>query len=68
MALTKASYSMITGAPANVKDFGATGDGTTDDTAAIQAAITYIYSFANAGGTGRPPALYFPTGTYLILK
>jgi hypothetical protein len=66
MALTKASYSMITGAPVNVKDFGATGDGTTDDTAAIQAAITYIYSFANAGGTGRPPALYFPTGTYLM--
>jgi polygalacturonase len=38
----------------SVKDFGATGDGTTDDSAAIQAAL-------NAG-----TAIYFPTGTYLI--
>jgi hypothetical protein len=39
MSLTKATYSMIDGAPANVLDFGATGDGTTDDSAAIQAAV-----------------------------
>jgi hypothetical protein len=50
----------------SVKDFGATGNGVTNDTAAIQAAITYIYSFANAGGTGTAPALYFPSGTYLM--
>lgn len=39
MALTKATYSMIEGAPANVDDFGAVGDGLTNDSAAIQAAI-----------------------------
>lgn len=41
----------------SVKSFGATGDGTTDDTAAIQAAID---SFASAG------TLYFPDGSYKI--
>jgi len=50
----------------SVKDFGATGNGSTDDTAAIQLAITYIYSFATSSGSGRPPALYFPKGTYLM--
>jgi len=38
----------------SVKDFGATGDGTTDDTAAIQAAF------------GSGAHLYIPAGTYLI--
>lgn len=40
----------------NVRDFGATGDGTTNDTAAVQAAVT-----AAAGGV-----VVFPPGTYLI--
>jgi hypothetical protein len=54
MSLTKVSYSMIAGAPVNVLDYGAKGDGVTNDTAAIQAAV-------NAGGT-----IYFPDGTYEI--
>jgi hypothetical protein len=64
MSLTKVSYSMISGAPVNITDFGAVGDsnGTpgngTDNTAAIQAAVTY----ANANGF----SVYLPTGTYRI--
>ena len=42
MSLTKVSYSMISGAVVNVLDFGAVGNGTTDDTTAIQAAINSI--------------------------
>ncbi|MFC3770175.1 glycosyl hydrolase family 28-related protein [Paenibacillus sp. GCM10012303] len=40
-----------------VTDFGAVGDGTTDDTSAIQSAL-------NATATGG--TVYFPMGTYLI--
>lgn len=39
MALTKVSYSMITGNPVSVLDFGADPTGAADSTAAIQAAI-----------------------------
>jgi len=55
MPLTKVTYSMISGASANVRDFGAVGDGVADDTAAIQDAI-------DSGAA----SVYFPAGTYLI--
>jgi len=41
----------------NVKTYGAVGDGTTNDTAAINAAIT-------AAGTNS--SIFFPSGTYLV--
>ena len=67
MALNKASNSMIEGAPVNVKDFGAVGDGVTDDTAAIQAALTYATpsSFTSRTATDGN-SVYLPAGEYLI--
>jgi hypothetical protein len=46
----------------SVKDFGAIGDGVTDDTTATQLAINYCVSF----GYDKPKALYFPAGRYLL--
>jgi len=41
----------------NVKDYSATGDGSTDDTAAIQAAIN---------GSSIGATIFFPLGTYIV--
>ena len=57
MSLTKVSYSMIAGEVVNVLDFGAVGNGVTDDQPAVQAALAYM--FANNIAT-----LYFPDGVY----
>ena len=46
----------------NVKNFGATGDGITDDTAAIQQAVS-AFCQANVGAS-----LFFPKGHYLVGK
>jgi hypothetical protein len=64
MSLTKATYSMIDGAVINVKDYGAIGDGSTDDTNAILAAINAAVSF----GANTPKAIYFPRGNYVITQ
>jgi hypothetical protein len=45
----------------DVRSFGAQGDGKHDDTASIEAAV-----HAACDGTGR--SLYFPAGTYLIVR
>jgi hypothetical protein len=67
MALTKATFSVIAGAPANVLDFGAVGDGVADDTAAFNAVIAW----ANAkGGSDRDnikgSTIFIPEGRYKI--
>jgi hypothetical protein len=54
MPLTKVSYSMITGSPVNVLDFGADPTGVADSTTAIQNAI-------NAGSF-----VVLPEGTYKV--
>ena len=58
MALTKVSFSMIQGAFLNAIDYGATGNGTTDDTTAVVA--------ANAAAISANKALFVPAGTYKI--
>lgn len=49
---------------ADVRDFGAVGDGTTDDTDAINRALYQLYCRDNNPLVRR--TLYFPAGTYLV--
>ncbi|KAI0949266.1 hypothetical protein AcW1_008932 [Taiwanofungus camphoratus] len=52
----------------NVKDFGAAGDGTTDDTDAINNAISSGNRCGDGCGssTVTPAVVFFPQGTYLV--
>lgn len=57
----------------NVKDFGAKGDGVTDDSVAIQNAILLGNAQGNRasgifGITQQPAVVYFPGGTYLVTR
>lgn len=52
----------------NVKDYGAKGDGVTDDTAAINSAMSDGARCGNNCGSStiKPAIVYFPAGTYLV--
>ncbi|KAI9726453.1 MAG: hypothetical protein M1828_001275 [Chrysothrix sp. TS-e1954] len=54
----------------NVKDFGAKGDGSTDDTAAINSAISSGDRCGQGcdSSTTSPAIVYFPPGTYVVSK
>lgn len=58
MALTKAHYRMIDSGVVNVKDYGAVGDGVTNNADAFQAAVNYCVQNGKA--------LYIPQGTYIL--
>jgi hypothetical protein len=57
MSLTKVSYSMVTGAPANVLDYGADLTGVADSTSAINAAL------AASNIVYMPPGIYKTTSS-----
>lgn len=63
------SAERVANAPINVKDYGATGDGSTDDTAAIEAADAAACA-GNLGLDGvtvvAERAVYFPAGRYKV--
>jgi hypothetical protein len=63
MALTKTTNSMIVGAAINAADFGAVGDGTTNNTPFIQAAIDYAEDL----GGGRVVLPVTDQNVFLIL-
>jgi hypothetical protein len=47
---------------ANVRDFGAVGDGTTNDAAAIQAAVSSLADLTPGDGNGTGGVVYLPPG------
>jgi hypothetical protein len=66
MTLTKVSYSMVAGAPVNVLDFGAKGDGITSDDAAWAAAIAYCNT-NNVELYGAAPTNFYKLNSALLI-
>jgi hypothetical protein len=54
----------------NVKDWGAKGDGVSDDTQAIRNAILYAYSICSglSGGNSGGSIVFLPPGTYMLIN
>lgn len=65
-AFGKSGYSVFR----NVKSYGAVGDGVTDDTEAINRAVSDGARCGRECGssTTLPAVVYFPSGTYLVSK
>lgn len=70
MTLTKVHNRMHAGSVVNVIDYGATGNGSTDDTTAIQSAIDAVTSLSGAdvGGTVFVPKGIYKTTATLLMK
>ncbi len=67
VAMSTASACSMANGPLNVKNFGAQGDGVTDDTAAFQAAAACVTSlFVPDQAKRARVSLYIPPGTYPI--
>ena len=62
MSLTKVSYSMIQGSPVSIVDYGAVGDGVTDNTVAIQAA------FDSSNDVFIPTGIFLHTGVTISVQ
>ena len=69
MALTKVYNRLIAGAPVNVKDFGAVGDGVTDDTAEVLLALNSGAQVVDGGGlTYKMTANIAPTCENIVIQ
>ena len=69
MSLTKVTYSMIEAAPINVADYGAVGDGVTNDTTAFVNAFAALQALGGGqitGGQGKNYAIAAPISSTLI--